>query len=365
MDSNEHQFSAPPGSAELLSLFCGCGGLDLGFAQAGFTTKLAYDRRSSSLASWNHNFEEGVAVNRDIEELTLSQMDADFGSEFRPTAVIGGPPCQGFSLANRSGAADDPRNRLVERFVDLTIQLDERSSLDFIVMENVPAIIGMRGGSIIEEQREKLQQRGFQVWQVVLNAMNFGVPQSRRRFFLVAIKDCGMTDIPWQEPEPLGNMVSVKQAIGELPHPIFFDRGLDKDDIPYRPNHWCMRPKSPKFTSGELYEGFSGLRSFKTLQWDKPSYTAAYGNREVHVHPDCTRRLSVLEAMIIQGFPQSFHLLGTLSEQITQVSEAVPPPLAKAVADSVRKCILAMSAEASYSNSAIHASYPLSGSSTR
>ncbi len=164
MDPSEEQFLTAPASAEILSLFCGCGGLDLGFTQAGFTTKLAYDRRSSSLASWNHNFEEGVALSRDIEELTLSQMDADLGSEFRPTAVIGGPPCQGFSLANRSGAADDPRNRLVERFIDLAIQLDERSSLDFIVMENVPAIVGKRGGSIVEKQTKKLQLQGFQVW---------------------------------------------------------------------------------------------------------------------------------------------------------------------------------------------------------
>ena len=365
MDSSEHQFFAAPGSAEILSLFCGCGGLDLGFSEAGFKTTLAYDRRTARLASWNHNFEEGIALNRDIEELTLDQMDADFGREFHPTAVIGGPPCQGFSLANRSGAADDPRNRLVERFIDLAIQLDGRSPLDFIVMENVPAIIGKRGGGIVEDQSKKLQNKGFQVWQAVLDAMHFGVPQSRRRFFLVAIRDHGETQNSWLEPEPLSNTISVKEAIGELPRPTYFDRGLNKDDIPYHPNHWCMRPKSSKFSSGELHEGYVQRRSFKTLKWDEPSYTAAYGNREVHVHPDCTRRLSVLEAMIIQGFPPSIELLGTLSEQVTQVSEAVPPPLAKAVADSVRKCILARSKHVPYSKPDSHASYPLTGSSTR
>lgn len=364
MDAREHQAFDSRSSADVLSLFCGCGGLDLGFAQAGFGTALAYDRRSASLASWNHNFEEGVALSRDIEELTLAQMDTDFGSEFRPTAVIGGPPCQGFSLANRSGAADDPRNLLVERFIDLAMQLDERSPLDFIVMENVPAIIGKRGRSIVERQSKKLRSRGFQVSQAVLDAVHFGVPQSRRRFFLVAIKSSGETHNSWIEPEPLSNTITVKQAIGELPRPIYFNSGLAKEDIPYHPNHWCMRPKSSKFSSGELHEGYVQKRSFKTLKWDKPSYTAAYGNREVHVHPDCTRRLSVLEAMIIQGFPLSFELLGTLSEQVTQVSEAVPPPLAKAVAISVRQCILARSDRFPYLKPAIHASYPISESST-
>lgn len=364
MDDSDHRVSPTRLSAEMLSLFCGCGGLDLGFAQAGFTTSLAYDRRSSSLASWNHNFVEGKALSRDIEELTLEQIDSDFGSEFRPSGVIGGPPCQGFSLANRSGAVDDPRNRLVERFVDLAIQLDERSPLDFVAMENVPAVVGKRGGNIIDNQTKKLKRQGFQVSQVVLDAMHFGVPQSRRRFFLVAIKENRLAASSWSEPNPCDTTVSVKQAIGELPRPTFFNRKLKRGDIRFHPNHWCMQPKSPKFTSGELHQGYVQKRSFKTLKWDEPSYTAAYGNREVHIHPDCTRRLSVLEAMIIQGFPVSFELLGTLSEQVTQVSEAVPPPLAKAVANSIRKCILDRGEVGLHSNPAIQASYPLIGSST-
>ena len=72
-----------------------------------------------------------------------------------------------------------------------------------------------------------------------------------------------------------------------------------------------------------------------TLQWDAPSLTVAYGHREVHIHPGCHRRLSVFEAMRLQGFPDDYELVGTLSAQITQVSEAVPPPLAEAVARAV------------------------------
>ena len=101
-----------------------------------------------------------------------------------------------------------------------------------------------------------------------------------------------------------------------------------------------MAPKSKKFfTPGALVEGQRGNRSFKTLSWDKPSVTVAYGNREVHIHPDCKRRLSVFEAMRLQGFPDTYELKGSLSSQITQVSEAVPPPMAKAIGLSLKNLI--------------------------
>lgn len=100
-----------------------------------------------------------------------------------------------------------------------------------------------------------------------------------------------------------------------------------------------MTPKSPKFFDGSLTSARSSGRSFKVLDWDKPSYTVSYGHREVHVHPDGRRRLSVFEAMLLQGFPREFELLGTLSDQISQVSEAVPPPLAEAVAHAIREAL--------------------------
>ena len=100
-----------------------------------------------------------------------------------------------------------------------------------------------------------------------------------------------------------------------------------------------MRPKSPKFFDGSLTQGEWSSRSFKTLAWDKPSITVSYGHREVHVHPEGKRRLSVYEAMKIQGFPDDYVLTGTLSEQIDQISEAVPPPLAHAVANSISSAL--------------------------
>jgi DNA (cytosine-5)-methyltransferase 1 len=98
-----------------------------------------------------------------------------------------------------------------------------------------------------------------------------------------------------------------------------------------------MRPKSEKFRrAGAIREGDSSHRSFKSLSWSKPSLTVAYGHREVHIHPGGHRRLSVFEAMRLQSFPDDYVLSGNLSSQIAQISEAVPPKLAEAVAMSVR-----------------------------
>ena len=97
-----------------------------------------------------------------------------------------------------------------------------------------------------------------------------------------------------------------------------------------------MNPRSPKFTNG--IETTTG-RSFRRLRWEQPSWTVAYGHREIHVHPSGTRRISIFEAMLLQGFPTNYTLIGNLSEQVMQISNAVPPPLARAIAASLRRTI--------------------------
>ncbi|KIN65541.1 Cytosine-specific methyltransferase [Sulfitobacter noctilucae] len=323
---------------KILSLFCGCGGLDLGFEQVGYETALAYDQRKDAVSSWNRNRAEANSRVRDIRELTLEQIDQDFGREFHPTGIIGGPPCQGFSIANRNGSDKDPRNTLVSKFFDIALKLHDRNPVSFIAMENVPPIQGQRGGGIIDEASARLVERGFNVNCKVLDAVNYQVPQRRKRFFLVAIPKTAAKS-GWIPPEPYGQKETVRSAIGDFPEPAIFQRGWNSERNPFHENHWCMMPKSKKFFDGTLVEGFTENRSFKTLWWDQPSYTASYGNREVHIHPNGKRRLSVFEAMTLQGFPRWFVLNGSMSSQITQVSEAVPPPLAYAVAKSLGRSL--------------------------
>jgi len=101
-----------------------------------------------------------------------------------------------------------------------------------------------------------------------------------------------------------------------------------------------MTPRSSRFRDGSLKDGHKNGRSFRVLKWNRPSWTVAYGHREVHVHPNRKRRLSVYEAMRLQGFPSTYRLWGTLSDQLRLVSDAVPPPLANSLAEAVREAIV-------------------------
>lgn len=321
-------------SPTLLSLFCGCGGLDLGFEQQGYEVGLAYDLRSAAVQSHNGARSTKRAFVRDVSKLTLDEMDEDFGSAFMPHGVIGGPPCQSFSRGNVSKTANDPRRLLVAKFFDVALLLHQRCELDFIVMENVTEIAKADGGKLLEKEVRKLKASGFSVHKAIYNSVNYGVPQNRKRLILVAINR-NKASRQWEVPPPINKRKTVADALSGLPEPIQFSDSANVKDFPAHPNHWCMTPRSKKFFDGSLHAGRSTGRSFKTLSWDKPSYTVSYGHREVHVHPNCRRRLSVFEALLLQGFPPEFVLSGTMSDQFSQVSEAVPPPLANAIARSV------------------------------
>lgn len=325
----------------LLSLYAGCGGLDLGFERAGFSVGLAYDLNSHSIRSWNRNRSGGSRGHvADLQAIRFPDMDRDHGQHFAPSGVIGGPPCQSFSRANRSPSPDDPRSRLVRRFFTLALRFHRyRGPLKFILMENVPALENFQHGRLFNREVERLTENGFDVSVFIADAAAHAVPQHRRRLFLLAFPASARTMGRWSSPEGNGKVKTVAETIRDLPSPAQFSVGLRKEEIPRHENHWCMVPRSPRFFDGTLIEGQTSARSFKTLAWDKPSVTASYGHREVHVHPSGTRRLSVFEAMKIQGFPDDYVLEGTLSAQIDQVSEAVPPPLAHAVASSIRSAL--------------------------
>ena len=315
--------------------------MDLGFEHAGFSIGLAYDIRPHSIRSWNRN-RSGPSRGHiaDLKTIRFRDIDHHYGKKFVPSGVIGGPPCQSFSPANRSPTPDDPRSQLVRRFFTLALRFHKhRGPLKFILMENVPALEKFQNGRLLDREIQRLEQRGFDVCVFFADAATHSVPQYRRRLFLLAFPNCSRAMTRWSPPDGNGQRKTVADVIRNLPNPAYFTVGLDKSAIPLHENHWCMMPKSPKFSDGTLTEGHTSARSFKTLAWDKPSVTASYGHREVHVHPNGMRRLSVFEAMKIQGFPDDYFLEGTLSAQIDQVSEAVPPPLAEAIARSIRSAL--------------------------
>jgi DNA (cytosine-5)-methyltransferase 1 len=254
-----------------------------------------------------------------------------------PAGVIGGPPCQGFSRGNASANPGDPRNLLPYRYAELLAALNEKYGLKFFVFENVMGLLNPRHIGKFLAIRRAFENAGFNVFHSDLDAQDFGVPQLRRRLFMVGLHKKQFRDVTFAFPASTAHKTTVRDMIHGLPKPEFFKRGLSPRDIAYHPNHWTMMPKSSKLASGASTDG----RSFRRLEWDGVSPTVAYGNREIHVHPDGGRRLSVYEAMLLQGFPVRYRLAGNFSEQITQVSNAVPPPVARALARKIRRTILA------------------------
>jgi DNA (cytosine-5)-methyltransferase 1 len=316
---------------EILSLFCGAGGLDRGFFQAGFQTVLALDSSSDAVRTFNLNAGSELAIEKNLADLSPQAFLNLIPARSQPIGLIGGPPCQGFSRGNVCASFSDSRNRLPYRFADLLAAANRKYQLHFFVFENVLGLGGPRQSNRLSRIVSRLRDAGFNVFRGELNASDFSIPQRRRRLFLVGLNREIYKGASFEFPIGSGSRRCVADAIRNLPAPKFFVRGLTPDQIPFHPNHWTMMPKSAKFTSGSSSDG----RSFRKLNWDGLSPTVAYGNREVHVHPDGGRRLSVLEAMLLQGFPRSYQLAGTLSSQITQVSNAVPPPVAEHLARTI------------------------------
>lgn len=326
-------------SIPILSFFSGAGGLDLGFRRAGFNTLLALDKDPAAIESLNANLDGKPGIVADLFDIGVSHIEKAIGSRHlkeRPRGIIGGPPCQGFSNGNVVLTPRDPRNRLPAVYAKLLGDLNRKFDLDFFVFENVTGLLRRRHRDRLGKLRAAFRAAGFRIFESEVNAQDFGLPQVRKRLFLVGLNAKRWPDTTFTFPVGKSAPKTVADAIRGLPPPVFFRHDLGPEDVPFHHNHWTMQPKSPRFTSGN----FNRWRSFRRLEWDAPSPTVAYGNREIHVHPDGTRRLSVLEAMLLQGFPQSYVLHGNLSQQVTQVSNAVPPPVAHALAISLRDLLL-------------------------
>lgn len=334
---------SPPGSeGQVVSLFCGAGGLDLGFEEANYSVGAAVDLRQPSIDSYNHNRKHKTGRVASVVGLTPEDLDRLVGQKLTPVGLIGGPPCQSFSRATHS-ADDDHRHELPLEFARILKAFNERAPVSFFAFENVPGLLKDKHALRYRRIIKAFEDAGFSVTAHELNASSFGVPQNRPRLILVGFNKKLYPGLAWKPPEPTtAKPVTVRKKLGSLPSPVFWTRQLDPATISHHPNHWCMTPKSKNFTTpGALVPGTARGRSFRTLQWDAPSPTIAYGNREVHVHPEGKRRLSVYEAMLLQGFPPRYELVGSLSAQITQVSEAVPPPLGRAIAQSIKTCMAA------------------------
>jgi DNA (cytosine-5)-methyltransferase 1 len=321
---------------KIVSLFSGAGGLDLGFQKAGFPLTFAVDLSAAAIQTHRRNFKRTTSLAADLEELGPAGVLRKLEGLLTPgdsIGVIGGPPCQGFSRANTGSTPNDPRNRLPLLYLQVVKALQGKYSVEFVLFENVLGIRDAKHSVTFSGILSRFKEIGLTPDVNNYSALDYGVAQTRNRVIISGFRDDRVAH-NFKPKKVAATSLTVRAAIGSLPEPAYFARGLDKATIPHHENHWTMRPVSKRFSQqgGTDRAG----RSFRRLEWDKPSPTVAYGHREIHVHPDGHRRLSIYEAMLLQGFPSDFVLEGTLSSQVEQVSNAVPPPLAESLATAIK-----------------------------
>ena len=332
----ERESSKPLVLPKIVSLFSGAGGLDLGFKRADFPLTFAVDVSTAAIQTHQRNFKEATSIAADLEDLGPDGVLALLENLLEPgesIAVIGGPPCQGFSRANTGSAANDPRNRLPILYLQIVEALQRKYCVEFVLFENVLGIRDAKHSVTFRGILAKFRELGLTPDVNEYSALDYGVAQTRNRVIISGFRN---EEVARRfRPEKVeGSDLTVRSAIGDLPDPAYFARDLEKSAIPHHENHWTMRPVSKRFSQpgGADRAG----RSFRRLKWDEPSPTVAYGHREIHVHPEGHRRLSIYEAMLLQGFPKEFVLEGSLSSQVEQVSNAVPPPLAQSLATAIK-----------------------------
>jgi len=299
-----------------VELCCGSGGMALGFIQAGWDCVLGIDIDEDACDTFAHNL--GIPVVR------ASVHDVNFHTEI--DAIVAGFPCQSHALSGKRLGLADPRGQVV--YGVLRIAQEMRPKV--LAFENVPGLItspdadGERGGALTFILKE-MMDLGYTVSYDVLNANDYGIGQSRKRLFIVGSLDNGL----WIRPTPYAERRVVFDELFDL---------LEEDiDLP---NHEKMKhkPETEEKLSllrpGEsLYGNFT--ESWKRLALDEPAPTQKENHGALSVHPLEPRCITAREMARLQGFPDDFEFLGTKSSVLKQIGNAVPIPLAKAVARSI------------------------------
>lgn len=370
-----------------IDLFSGCGGLTKGFSMAGIRSIFASDIDENCEKTFRTNFPGVPFLCKDITQITKEEVDALIGNVV-PDIIIGGPPCQGFSLANkrRNLVADDPRNRLFYGFVKFINWYSPRA----FVMENVKGLLSMKDGevlsTILDAFRNAGDHGGYDVTYKVLLASDYGVPQNRERVIIIGTRhDLGIQP---RHPEPLqlGHKVTVDEAISDLPqieacqgaevmkYPVSPQndfQALMRANMQYVTNHVAMR-HTPRLierfkaikpgqslvdvweTHGSVKRGAPGEKSEvkfgqnnQRLFGDLPAPTIAASFQSNFIHPHLNRNFTAREGARLQSFPDDFIFEGMRTKmswekglsQYQQIGNAVPVLMAKAIGECISELL--------------------------
>ncbi len=350
---------------KVLDLFCGCGGISEGFHLAGFQIVGGIDFNEHATLTFKHNFKKAKVHNIDITTFSNNQIEEEYADV---DVIVGGPPCQGFSTANRYlKETDDPRNKLFFEYIRFVQQIQPK----VIMIENVRGLLTRDGGYAINRIKEILGVEEYNITYKVLDASDFGVPQNRKRAIIVGVRK-DYKDVVFNFDKLLRQpKTTVEDAIGELygfeespdgvkaintpadsPLRRYFrtkDNTITDQDIVYpaqkvqdrikhvpQGGNWQNVPK-------ELWPNNRSNRhssAYKRLDPKTQSCTIDTGNAHSnYFHPIFNRIPTIRESARLQSFPDSFVFQGPRGSKYRQVGNAVPPLLAKAIALEIKKIL--------------------------
>lgn len=337
-----------------IDLFCGAGGMSYGFELAGFKSVLAIDNWQDALDTYKHNNPSGNPVKVDLTDVDVERIAKEQGIK-KVDLIIGGPPCQGFSIAGKH-IIEDVRNKLYKSFVSFV----EYYSPTAFVMENVPNILSIGEGAVRESILADFRALGYNVDYKVLTASDYGVPQNRKRAIFVGLKEGHFSF-----PEPtVTTKTTVSQAISDLPdatleegisYPVEaaseYQKWARKDSDGVHNHEITIHNEKTQHIISlvpdggnykDLPEEYQGTRkvhiAWTRLNSQKPSITIDTGHRH-HFHYCFNRIPTVRECARIQSFPDSYVFCKSRTSQYKQVGNAVPPLMAAAIAKEIKKVL--------------------------
>lgn len=319
-----------------IDLFCGAGGLSYGFEQAGFKNLFSVEYNEKYAKTYARNFPHHNLLIRDIRDIRYEEIKDILGKEV-VDVVVGGPPCQGFSIAGNIGRSfiDDERNHLFKEFVRIV----EYVKPAMFLMENVGAMATHKKGKTIESIVHSFSLAGYNVVWDVLNSVDYGIAQERRRIMIIGCrKDL---DLKFNFPKRELKKKTIKDVIDDLPP-------LDSGKASDIPNHIAMnhsvqmlekmsyvRDGGNRYDIPEEVRPKSGdVRKYIRYDSSKPSVCVTGDMRKIF-HYAQNRALTSRELARIQSFPDSFIFEGSSLDIQQQIGNAVPPALAFKIAKEI------------------------------
>lgn len=352
---NIDNFSVPNNKLIMIDLFSGAGGFSVGGELAGFFPVFANDYFEPALNTWKHNHPNSIACLGDIKNIKPEEVNKLLKNKgvYKINLITAGVPCQGFSLANRKRNSSDDRNFM---FLEL-MKYVRVFKPDYVIVENVSGMQSSAGGKFVDEIKATLEELSYTVSIKLLNAADYGVPQTRKRLIFVGVrKNSGLTD-KYIFPNPThgeSDYLTVYDAISDLPELNNNEKKINYSSNPLTPYQRLMRgedgfniakpnklynhesPNHPTDTIERIKNTKPGEPMYNKykqrirLSFDKPSPTQVAGGIRPQFqfgHPTQARGLTIRERARIQSFPDNYEFTGGLVQERVQTGNAVPPLL--------------------------------------